>query len=197
MNKPLGNPGRPVKAPSESALNELGGLTWVVDGARAILKEHGAPSSWGDDELGLILKFMRFPFVFDALSDLKRSDRQDKRSKLLIRHKTTNALKWAKMFADAPRTMIHALPKLEALVDSFSGETRSQNKRLRNVCQEVVFYFVRSNEIERCHGSTRFSKWFWNEKANVIADELSQRLDLTVTPHIIEDARAEIRRRLK
>jgi hypothetical protein len=174
-------------------LNQLGGLTWVVDDVRAILKQCGAPSSWGDNELNLIRQFMCFPFVFDAVS---KSHRRDRAETVLRQWRTDNALRWAKMFADAPRTMIHALPQIEALLDTFSGETRSQKKRLRNVCQEVVFHYAMRNEIGRHTGNT-FSKRFWSDKADALALECSKRLGLPVTAHIIEDARAEIRRRLK
>lgn len=195
MKNPIGNPGRPTKAPSDSALSQLGMFTWVVPDAREILKQCGAPASWGDDELGLILTFMRSPYVLDALSDLKRRDRRDKRSKLLLQYKTANALKWAKMFADAPQTMMYALPRIEALVDWFSGKTRSPKKRDRNVCQEVVFYYAMCNDVGRFTGST-FSKRFWSEKADAIALECSKRLNLPVTVRVIEDARAVIRKRL-
>ncbi len=170
-------------------------FSWVWEDARSILKDCKAPASWGDSELNLILKFFAFPYVFDAL----RGDRKkDRASTILHRARTDNALRWGKLFADAPETMINALPKIESLLNSFYGQTRYSKKRDVNVCAAVVAEYAMRNENSRVTNSaSQFCKRFWSDKANVVADELSEKLELPVTPRTIENARAEIRKRMK
>ena len=198
MKQTLKNPGRPTKIPREQELEQLNTFTFVDDDLKGILKEFNAPSAWGDAELNLIKRFVLVPSMFDALSELKRPDRCDKAtSKLIHQEKTNCALQWSKMFADAPHTMIRALPKIMARMEIASGGTRSQKKRTVNVCAAVVQEYAFRCEIGRATKSN-FQKRFWTEKAEVIAFELRQRLEqLPITARVVENARAEIRKRLK
>jgi hypothetical protein len=121
---------RPVKAPAKAALKRLDVFKWIEQEALAILKKHKAPRTWGEKEVALICKFMLHPYMFDAVSDSERKDRKDRASKIILQYKTDYALQWAKLWADAPKTMIEALPKIESLADAFfSGKVISPRKR--------------------------------------------------------------------
>jgi hypothetical protein len=182
--------GKPSKVPTDEQLARLDMVNLVIGEAKIILKECKAPASWGDGEIKLIL---RCAFCPSELNSVLRFPNDE-----LKAHRTSNALAWGRMFAQAPDAMVDALPKIRTLVKKSQGIPASQKKRTVNVCDAVVEHYVLSNTFGHYQRQNLGdSKRFWIGETKAVALEYSKYLDLPVTQRTIEDAREKLRKRIE
>ena len=117
-------------------------------------------NNWGKDEALLVLKCLCAPLLLHSAND-------DKSSKLDV------PLSFARLFAQAPHAMIHALPKIE------------QHLNRANKSPEFAAAFEAGGSWE-----------FWNKNANDLAKALTTP-QTPQTARTIEKARARVRKSLK
>ena len=187
--------GRPATAPSPEDEASKAGWSLLVEDARKILNDHHAPSWWGDDELGLIFQFFRSPSMLNpekrkGLPDDTEEDAQ--RLDWIADAKRQNVIRWARMFSEAPRTMVEALPRIAKLIQKFLGESQRPTKSGGGIVKRLVAEYFLSLDV-----ASSFHRYLWGQsKVGVVAEKIGKRLGLTVNARNIEDAREEIRRRL-
>jgi len=198
-----------AKQATQADLNRWGVFSFFVNDIRDILeqsrKKHGGRrldpedsdsrashvdnEKWrvSDDTLGLIKDFFIIPSLLDA-TPRDGFDRQQSRiEEHMTKVRTEKAIQWSKLFADWPKAMMDALPKISKLLE---GRNRSPR-------QAVIFYYAGRYDIQQ-HASSpdaaHFCERFWTDETTLLAQELRYKLgNDEITPEIIELARSELR----
>lgn len=140
-----------------------------------------------DDILELVKDFFVIPSLLDATPRHGSGTPESQNQEYMTKVRTEKAIQWSKLFADWPKAMIDALPKINKLLDGRNHTPR----------QAIIFYYAMRYDIQR-HASTpdpvHFCERFWTDEPALLAEELRYILAIDdITPKIIEDARSELR----
>jgi hypothetical protein len=127
-----------------------------------------------DETLMLVLEFFALPLVIDA-TEKPKTKAEDKITQI----RTTKAIQFSKLFADAPTAMIDAFGKIQKLVEALARNPR--NTVHRHIATKRILHLV--------HGSPDFND---ERPENEIAGEL-KRFNKGITTKTIEHARKDIR----
>jgi hypothetical protein len=201
-----------AKQPTLGDFNQLGVFSFFVNDIRDILeqsrKKHGRwrlvaddydpKANGGDNEkwrvsndiLELIKDFFVIPSLLDATPRDGLGTQESQIEEHMTKVRTEKAIRWSKLFADWPKAMMDALPKINKLLEG----------RNRTPRQAVIFYYAMRYDIQR-HANpvpnaktVHFCDRFWTDDAELLAQELRYKLAIDdITPKIIEDARGELR----
>ena len=200
-----------AKQPTQGELNQWGVFSFFVNDIRDILeqcrKKHGRRrldaddydpqgnrvdndnEKWrvSNDILELIKDFFIIPSLLDATPRDGFGTQESQIEEHMAKVRTEKAIQWSKLFADWPKAMMDALPKISKLLEG----------RNRTPRQAVIFYYAMRYDIQR-HASSpdaaHFCERFWTDEAALLAQELRYKLgNNDITPEIIELARSELR----
>ena len=201
-----------AKQPTLSELNQLGVFSFFVNDIRDILeqsrKKYGRwrliaddydpkgngvdHENWriSNDTLELIKDFFVIPSLLDATPRYSLGTKESQLEEHMAKVRTEKAIQWSKLFADWPKAMMDALPKINKLL---AGRNRTPR-------QAVIFYYAMRYDIQR-HANpvpntntVHFCDRFWTDEPDLLAQELRYKLAKDdITPKIIEDARFELR----
>ncbi len=201
-----------AKQPTLTDLNQLGVFSFFVNDIREILeqsrKKYGRSrlvvddydpkgnrvdnEKWrvSNDHLELIKDFFIIPSLLDATPRKGFENQESQLEEHMTKVRTEKAIRWSKLFADWPKAMIDALPKINKLLEG----------RNRTPRQAVIFYYAMRYDIQR-HANpvpntstVHFCDRFWTDEPESLAQELRYKLaNDDITPKIIEQARGELR----
>ncbi|HEX3623969.1 MAG TPA: hypothetical protein VH280_00935 [Verrucomicrobiae bacterium] len=199
-----------AKHPTQSEINQLGVFSFFVNDIRDILeqsrKKYGRRRLHADDfdphgnrvdhekwrVSGDILELIKDFFIIPSLLDATPRNGFDRQESQIEEHmtkvRTDKAIQWSKLFADWPKAMMDALPKINKLLE---GKNRTPR-------QAVIFYYAMRYDVQR-HASpgantVHFCQRFWTDELPSLAEELRYILGIDdITPQIIELARSELR----
>ncbi|HEV2331000.1 MAG TPA: hypothetical protein VGY56_19635 [Verrucomicrobiae bacterium] len=203
-----------TKQPTLSDLNQLGVFSFFVNDIREILEQsrkkfglrrhavddsnpHGNgvdPERWrvSNDTLEIIKDFFVIPSLLDATPRNGLGAQESQMEEHMTKVRTEKAVKWSKLFADWPKAMMDALPKINKLLEG----------RNRTPRQAVIFYYAMRYDIQRHaisdsetdKNTVLFCERFWTDEPKQLAEELRYKLgNNEITPEIIELARGELR----
>lgn len=201
-----------AKQPTLGELNQWGVFSFFVNDIRDILEQsrkryghrridagdHAAEGNCVDNEkwrvsndtLGLINDFFIIPSLLDATPRKGFGGHESQIEEHMTKVRTEKAIQWSKLFADWPKAMMDALPKINKLLEG----------RNRTPRQGVIFYYAMRYDIQR-HANpvpetttVHFCDRFWTDEPALLAEELRYVLGRSdITPKIIELARNELR----
>jgi hypothetical protein len=198
-----------TKQPTLGELNQWGVFSFFVNDIRDILeqsrKKHGhrrpeaddsgAQGNGGDHEewrvhdgtLELLKDFFIIPSLLDATPRNGFGNHESQIEEHMTKVRTEKAIQWSKLFADWPKAMMDALPKINKLLEG----------RNRTPRQAVIFYYAMRYDIQR-HASSpdaaHFCERFWTDEPPLLAQELRYKLgNDEITSEMIELARGELR----
>lgn len=199
-----------TRQPTQSERNQFGVFSFFVNDIRDILEQSrkkyghwrlGADDfdpqgnrvdteKWRvtNDILELIKEFFIVPSLLDA-TPRNGFDRQESQvEEHMTKVRAEKAIQWSKLFADWPKAMIDALPKISKLLEG----------RNRTPRQTVIFYYAMRYDIQRNSSSdpntVHFCERFWTDSPELLAEELRYKLgNNRITAKAIEDARRELR----
>jgi hypothetical protein len=198
-----------TKQPTQGELNQLGVFSFFINDIRDILeqsrKKYGRRrldpddydaqgkrvdnEKWrvSNDTLELIKEFFIIPSLLDATPRNGFGTPESQLEEHMTKVRTGKAIQWSKLFADWPKAMLDALPKINKLLEG----------RNRTPRQAVICYYAERYDIQR-HASSpdaaHFCERFWTDEPELLAQELRYKLGSNdVTPEIIELARGELR----
>ncbi|HTV39801.1 MAG TPA: hypothetical protein VMF08_04445 [Candidatus Sulfotelmatobacter sp.] len=198
-----------TKQPTLGELNQLGVFSFFINDIRDILeqsrKKYGHRrldaddydpqgkrvdhEKWrvSNDTLELIKEFFIIPSLLDATPRNGFGAQESQIEEHMTKVRTEKAIRWSKLFADWPKAMIDALPKINKLLEG----------RNRTPRQTVICYYAERYDIQR-HASSpdaaHFCERFWTDEPALLAQELRYKLaNNDITPEIIELARSELR----
>jgi len=201
-----------TKQPTLSDLNQLGVFSLFVNDIRDILEQsrkkfgrrrhdaddshpHGNgidPEKWrvSNDTLEIIKDFFVIPSLLDATPRNGLGTQESQMEEHMTKVRTDKAIQWSKLFADWPKAMMDALPKINKLLEGRNSTPR----------QAVIFYYAMRYEIQRHaisdsdKNTVLFCERFWTDEPAQLAEELRYKLgNNDITPEIIELARGELR----
>jgi hypothetical protein len=201
-----------AKQPTLSEINQLGVFSFFVNDIRDILeqsrKKHGRwrlvaddyepKANGGDNEkwrvsndtLELIKDFFVIPSLLDATPRDGLGSKESQIEEHMTKVRTEKAIQWSKLFADWPKAMMDALPKINKLLEG----------RNRTPRQAVIFYYAMRYDIQRhanpvpSGNTVHFCDRFWTDEPESLAQELRYKLaNDDITLEIIEQARVELR----
>jgi hypothetical protein len=127
-----------------------------------------------DETLALVLEFFGCPSVIDATGKPK-----NRSSRMMLQAKTIKAIRFAKLFADAPEAMIEAFGKIRKLLKSLARKPRNT----------VRWQIAIERELHLLHGWPDFDN---NRKASEIAGDL-KKFNKGITARTIDHARDDVR----
>jgi hypothetical protein len=201
-----------TKQPTLSELNQLGVFSFFVNDIRDILEQsrkklgHRRPDTDGigsngnhvdqekwrvtNDILELVKDFFVIPSLLDATPRDGLGTQESQIEEHMTKVRTEKAIQWSKLFADWPKAMMDALPKINKLLEG----------RNRTPRQAVIFYYAMRYDIQR-HAipgpetnTVNFCERFWTDESEQLAEELRYKLgNNEITTEIIELARGELR----
>ena len=198
-----------TKQPTQGELNQWGVFSFFVNDIRDILeqsrKKHGRRRHDADDYdpqgnrvdnekwrvSNDILELIKDFFIIPSLLDATPRNGYDRQVSQIEEHmtkvRTEKAIQWSKLFADWPKAMMDALPKINKLLEG----------RNRTPRQAIIFYYAMRYDIQR-HASSpdtaHFCERFWTDESAQLAEELRYKLgNDDITPKIVEDAKSELR----
>ena len=198
-----------AKQPTLGELNQLGVFSFFINDIRDILeqsrKKYGRRrldpddydplgkrvdnEKWrvANDTLELIKDFFIIPSLLDATPRNGFGTQESQIEEHMTKVRTEKAIQWSKLFADWPKAMMDALPKINKLLEG----------RNRTPRQAVICYYAMRYDIQR-HASSpdsaHFCERFWTDEPALLAEELRYKLgNNDITPEIIELARSELR----
>lgn len=203
-----------TKQPTLSELNQLGVFSFFVNDIRDILeqsrKKHRSrrldaddfdikgnrvrvdDEKWrvSNDTLELIKDFFVIPSLLDATPRNGAGAQESQIEEHMTKVRTEKAIQWSKLFADWPKAMMDALPKINKLLEG----------RNRTPRQAVIFHYAMRYDIQRHETSApsgktvHFCERFWTDEPELLAEELRYKLgNDEITPEVIELARGELR----
>jgi hypothetical protein len=198
-----------TKQPTLGELNQLGVFGFFINDIRDILEQsrkkygcrrlepddydpHGKRvdnEKWrvSNDILELIKDFFIIPSLLDATPRNGIGTQESQIEEHMTKVRTEKAILWSKLFADWPKAMMDALPKINRLLEG----------RNRTPRQAVICYYAERYDIQRHATSpdtTHFCERFWTDEPALLAQELRYKLgNDEITPEIIELARSEVR----
>lgn len=169
--------GRPTKRPGASFDATWGTLSIVADYAREILAKYKAPQHWGEAEIETILILFRSPGMLNA-------EKPDPIAELAT-EKRRFALRFARMFAEAPATMTRVIQKLGHKIQ----------KLLQSPETAVIAYYGIACDLAKAPGNNgRRRDEFWNAKANLLQGRIAAAMGVRPSIKTIEHARARLRK---
>jgi len=176
-------------------------LKLVAPDVRVILRKCHAPATWGNEELCTLLRYFFDPESVNALTMRKTWARHmethmsAKDRRRWVNARVLNALRFAKMFAEAQEELIDALPRIQKCLQRF----------YRNPKLVVAMHQALGHEL-----FPKTAMRFWEDKkppqdktppqdkAATIAKNPKWRqcYGVSVTPKTVEHARAYLRNRV-
>lgn len=140
-----------------------------------------------NDTLELIKDFFILPSLLDATPRNGSIPQESQVEEHMMKVRTEKAIRWSKLFADWPKAMMDALPKINKLLEGRNRTPRAT----------VIFYYAMRYDVQR-HASSpdaaHFCERFWTDEPSSIAEELRYKLaNSDITPEIIEGAKSELR----
>jgi hypothetical protein len=147
-----------------------------------VLQKYNVPSTWGKSEVYLLVDWFLFPGSVNALQmDKNNCDfgLTLKAGKVKVPLKVLDALRFAKMFAEAPEMMIEALPKIQRRLASFFNSPKGQ----------LMFDAAIECDVSRMGKRTPKPR-LWRSKA----DAYPKPFGIPITAKTVEKARESLRR---
>ena len=155
-------------SPNRRVTRDEKGNSWID-----FKKQDFTPKPVSDEELATIFAVFQCPSLLSS----KCAEIRKESNEL--------ALKWSRLWAEHPRMMIEALPKID----------KRLCKMHRSPQQAVVSHFLLKNDFSRLGFSAdNFCDRFFSEDASIMSAELAARLRLPISVKIVEHARREIRK---
>lgn len=199
-----------TKQPNQNEINKLGVFSFFVNDIRDILEQSRKKyGRWrmdaGDldpqgnrvnnekwrvsfDTLELIKDFFIIPSLLDATPRNGFERQESLIEEHMTKVRTEKAIQWSKLFADWPKAMMDALPKINKLLEG----------RNRTPRQAIIFYYAMRYDFQQHanpgQNTVHFCERFWTDEPASLAEELRYILgNNEITPKTIEDARTELR----